>query len=1005
MKKSSRITNTIKYFGISSATLLAAAPVVAPTVTSVLGWYGANSVFTAKSSKEAKAITELGTFDRTGYSEFDNLFQKGILMELGSNSTVHPLSFNTIEGSITKNSDGGVVGAEGVSYSTLEGLQKIAQLTGGYGSLPGDVFTAAGTPNAEDLSHYMFTNTDGSKRTVSKGLSNGAPNTLELARPGYGDKSSYTAGQRIAAGVRYISSHLQGGTVAGVLGSSVFGDPNLATLKVYIDGQNGSNTPSLQTLLQEGTITITLVATSDSGKTAQANIIAQNTTVLFKGVNPQELGAGLTQVKFQRELNSSSLLSNTSDLSSKLPDLNTTINPTGTSRKIPKNAVPTFLTREWKNPINQGEGLDFLQGYYSDWKGHTSGTPHTIEPITWDDSSDKLENYFGGSAAAREWAGYNDNEVKNFKIKTENIGAYATGSIVVPAGTSYSDLKKSLNTLRYIGTPNSSNYGKGTKVESPMSLAFDDVKPKPGDTETWESFFERSGALKNFSNKNVGAGAPINANDLTSSVVSNSFSIDVPVYGNLKRAVSPAITGTSFGYEGQPFVNNYGQSKDRVYARVNVIVYDKKWDVPSLGTKPSFLMFTKSNNSNVLYPSIYDDGATLSQTELPEMLGEALKFSVNDSRFTKNGSEGFSSKKLASYVAEKFGQTVVKKRILISDEDKATSNKKVDISNLAPDQDFPHADEYTVRSNIQGKNISVDASKVDLSKPGSGTLTITYTNSKNERGIGTESSTITVPYQVGVTSNPVFYFVDGTDQTIKEGDNFNPMMFKVTPDQTSMDELVKSGKVFDRAPYINDPTRTGLNVTVSGSVDSNKPGNYVLTYVAKNVASGAVTTMTRNITVIAKSDSNKDTGYDTIDFKTVGYVNYVPGYGINVYNAPNGTFTGQRLPHASAWKILNKSVSKSDPTDVWYEVGKNQWISAKYVSLTPVSTMKKLSAVGTINYVPGYGVKVWSTSNGTGWTGQYLQHGTSWKVFGEENGFYNVGGNQWIDKQYVELSK
>lgn len=1026
MKKSSRITNTIKYFGISSATLLAAAPVVAPTVTSVLGWYGANSVFTAKSSKEAKADTgevALGVLDRSGYSDYDKLFQNGVLIKQRTNPYIDAANFKTIDSDIQSQGSTptlGKVGSHGVSANALDGIRMIARLTGGEGSLPGGVFLGGGMPNAEDFMHYLFTSTDGSKRASMEGLSGNLSRELELSKPVLGDKSKANDGQKIAEGVRYLSSYIDGKTVASVLGSAIFGNPNKATVKVLIDGQNGAATPQLATLLQEGTITITLVAQSGDypDRTAQANIVLQNTSVLFKGARPLGVAAGTTTADFNNNLyKGNTLLSNTNDLSKNLPNLSTTSSGSTYVSYVPTGSVPKLQTGA---PTLIGpaasSGFDFFKGYYSDWKGlqdsptvdHKGNYHHTVVAIEWQDTDPDAENYINGKAARRELFGYKeDSDKQEVPVKNENVGAYATGSIVVPAGTSYNDIKNYIEKIKYVGTPSSQNYNPNIGVEDRFALAFDDVKAKPGNYKdyTWDTVFDRPEIKKNFSDKVGGNGTP--ATNWNNAVVTRSFSVDVPVYGNIK--IPETATGVSglFVAPKKEFIRGYGGSQDRVFARVNVVVYDKKWQNFTTGTKPSFLMLTKSGNSNEIYSVAYDDGATLNKNELPESFSSALNFKVNDSRFTNGTDSGFSAQKLATYVAEKFGQSVVNKDILISDEDKATSDKSVDLSNLAPDEDInnDHAKKYTIRSNAQGKNITVDASGVDISKAGSGTLKITYTNSKNEKGMGVESSTITVPYQVGVASQPVFYFVNGINQTITEGDQFNEMMFKVTPDQDAMDALVKSGKVYDKAPYVNDPNNTGLNVTLSGRVDTNKPGNYVLTYTAKNVQTGATTTLTRNITVLAKSDNSVASDYAVTELRSVGYINYVPGYGINVYNAPNGTFTGQRLKHGTAWKTFHQAISKKNPKDIWFEVGANQWIKGEYVSMTPVSSMLPLNEVGRVNYVPGYGIKVWSNPAEINWTGQYLAHGTDWKIFGEARGFYNLGGDQWVSKQYIQLVK
>lgn len=1032
MKKSSRIKNTIKYFGISSATLLAAAPVVAPTVSNVLGWYGANSAFTTKKSEKVSAATQLGAFDRSKYSEYDNLFQNGLKMGISGNNLAEIPSMQTVggdvisAGSVDPDNPGSKISAKvsdaGINYSTLAGLRKLAQLTGGIGSIPKKVFANNDKVTTEDLMHYMFTNTDGSERRGTDGLSSNVietTNPLRLRLIEDGDSltegGQFADSSQIINAIQYISNYLHGGTVAGILGTSVFGNPNKATVKVYIDGQNGASTPNLTTLLQEGVITITLVAQSGDyyGRTAQANLILKNSNVLLKGVDAKEIPVDTTAETFTDNGNTGkfkngSLLSNVADLGQRLPKLTQTwdgSNSSSGSAFIPKGAVPTLQTGNGNIATNSvaanGAGTLYYNGYYS---GYTNGAaPSGVSAQPWQDNNPSGADYFAGSIAAKELAANGNASNTSIPEKPENVGAYTTGSIVVPKGTSYQTIVNDLEALTFIGTPTSDIFKQDVKVKDPGTVAFDNVKPRPGNYGSWDDFFKSTNVIKdNFFDKDKGLDTT--PSSLPNAAVAHSFSLDVPVYGDIKLGGFGA-RDSSGNYDSprgkDVFIKDYGASKPRVTARVNVVVYDTKAPEYSLGTKPSFVFFNKSTNSNAIYSTVYDDGATLLQNELPQTLGNALKLSVNDSRFYTNGE--FSSQKFASYIAEKFGQSVENKEILISDEDKATSDKNVNLEKLPEDTDFPNANKYTIRSDKRGKNISVDASGVDLSKAGSGTLKITYTNSKNEHGIGTETATLTLPYQVGVAVNPVFYFMDGIDQTITAGDKFNPMMFKVTQDQDSMDNLVSTGEIYDKAPYVNNPSKTGLDVTVGGNVDTTTPGNYTLTYVAKNVATGATTTLSRNITVLAKSD-NKD-GYDVNDFKTIGYVNYVPGYGIAVYDAPNGQFTSQRLPHGSAWKISHQAVSRKNSKDVWYQVGKNQWIKADYVSMTPVSNARYFNAVGRVNYVPGYSIKVWKDANKSQWTGKYLANGTSWKVFGEQDGFYNVGGNQWVEKQYIELSK
>lgn len=63
----------------------------------------------------------------------------------------------------------------------------------------------------------------------------------------------------------------------------------------------------------------------------------------------------------------------------------------------------------------------------------------------------------------------------------------------------------------------------------------------------------------------------------------------------------------------------------------------------------------------------------------------------------------------------------------------------------------------------------------------------------------------------------------------------------------------------------------------------------------------------------------------------VGRVFYTPGFGIALWNAPNGkAIAGRTLPHWSAWKITSRKVVNGQS---WYELGRNQWIQGKYFKL------------------------------------------------------------------------
>ncbi|WEV36760.1 C40 family peptidase [Lactobacillus sp. ESL0677] len=58
-------------------------------------------------------------------------------------------------------------------------------------------------------------------------------------------------------------------------------------------------------------------------------------------------------------------------------------------------------------------------------------------------------------------------------------------------------------------------------------------------------------------------------------------------------------------------------------------------------------------------------------------------------------------------------------------------------------------------------------------------------------------------------------------------------------------------------------------------------------------------------------------------------VNYVPGYGVDIWNSyENPTFTGQRVQHGTVVNVIDSETDAKG--NVWYEIGSDQWIQAKY---------------------------------------------------------------------------
>lgn len=966
----------VKYFGVASATLLAAAPVVAPAIQGALNTTATNQVF---------ATDNTGTvlpMDLSAQNEYGQLLQHAINNATAPMTTINgslvstPGSKSGVPGNIYKVQDGGY------NANTLAGLIRLAKISNGAeNSIPLNAFVSQSqTPvpllNNSDVLKYLFTNTDGSIRNNTSDFY--YDNTLPMR---INTQSNDQSVVEIRDAAKFLSDKLGGRNVSDILGSALFGNPNKASLSIEINGTNDPNKLDIKSLLSQGRIVITLTATSDSKmaggvRTAKAFLNLENSNVLLPGATGTFTGNSGDAKDYKEVLGSYANTSNLSDIANLYSSSGSTFNP----------QVITGL-KTVTDTSNSG-----YSAYASAAASSTGIVPFNSNGNSY--TTDQTSAAVAGVA--------------------NKVGAYAKDTIIVPEGTSLKTIVSQLQKIRYNGAPSVNSYSRPTLDKG--ALAFDNVKANDNSEEAWLNLL--GGSLFESAGGNQGVTQTLNYLRGNQSMVSaiaapGQIALDVPVSGD----VFLPTTNNSGNYvfsttnSSKAYINNYNQAT----ARVNIVVYPNPgyWNQKyTTGTKPSFALFAPVASDGRLVPTFYDDGSTVKSTDLPVQLqSKTLNLSVGDSRFYDANSKTVSQNKLNSYFKAAFGSAIINHSVLISDEDTKTSDRNINTTNIdkVPDTDFPNANLYLVRpgdvtqyagdgggfDNYGG--YTVDASAVDLSKAGTYLVKYTYVNSKSEHNVGTETSTISIPVTVGNSEAPVFYFVNGLDQTITQGDNFNQYMFKVSQNNDALNALVQSGKVYDGAPYIDDPSGTGITVTVSGTVDTNRPGRYNLTYTATNLRNGTSTTLTRTVTVLAKGSDSTIT-----DFNGIGYINYVPGYGINVYDGPKGSFTGQRLQHGTDWKISHKSVVDGK---TWYQVGTGQWIDGSYVQFNPVNNMKAASGVVTVSYVPGYSIRVWGSADNSNPTEEMLANGTSWQIFGELNGFYNVGTNQWIEKQYVTENK
>lgn len=63
--------------------------------------------------------------------------------------------------------------------------------------------------------------------------------------------------------------------------------------------------------------------------------------------------------------------------------------------------------------------------------------------------------------------------------------------------------------------------------------------------------------------------------------------------------------------------------------------------------------------------------------------------------------------------------------------------------------------------------------------------------------------------------------------------------------------------------------------------------------------------------------------------KGVVTINYVPGYGVNLYQGACGQFTGRRLKTGTSWKFHDAIMLNNQ---LWYNLGGNQWVAGVYTT-------------------------------------------------------------------------
>lgn len=158
--------------------------------------------------------------------------------------------------------------------------------------------------------------------------------------------------------------------------------------------------------------------------------------------------------------------------------------------------------------------------------------------------------------------------------------------------------------------------------------------------------------------------------------------------------------------------------------------------------------------------------------------------------------------------------------------------------------------------------------------------------------------------------------------------------------------------------------------------------------------------------------------YETVNGVLVA--NYIYGQ-VPIYSQPTDQSVqkGYLDKNIARWKVFLKT--KDDNGTTWYDLGSDQWVSSKFVQFDKQSsfTYTPGRGVGTVNHDTkstagsnkgNYeGVAIWSmpTMSRPSSVVKYVYHGSRWQIFdvASNNGqtWYNLGGNQWINSQYMKF--
>lgn len=142
-------------------------------------------------------------------------------------------------------------------------------------------------------------------------------------------------------------------------------------------------------------------------------------------------------------------------------------------------------------------------------------------------------------------------------------------------------------------------------------------------------------------------------------------------------------------------------------------------------------------------------------------------------------------------------------------------------------------------------------------------------------------------------------------------------------------------------------------------------------------------------------------------------VNYVSNNAINVYNNyENPVATGQTLASNTSWKVIKTAYDSKGHK--WYDLGKNQWVRAKYVTIGYHAAAAQTQAQTTTNTAAQTSVQsqqtqtqTTSNTNASSYTSSATGSEASakaWIASRESGGSYSASNGQYVGKYQLSAS-